>query len=83
MTIKFSPTSGFIRLYKGDNSYENKDPYDFICTLIFLTESKVYLCGAKGELSKNDLMDIKGFLKDLGVKEVEMERHGEIKRLNI
>jgi len=78
MTAKFSPVTGFIRLYKDGDSYESRDAYIFIATVQFLTEYSVYIGGAKGELSSAGRKEIHALLRGMGVTDIMMERRGKL-----
>ncbi len=73
MNYHYSPIAGHIRLYHN-GSYENRDPYDCIVTIQWLSDEEVWLSGAHGSLSTKPLHQA---LHEMGVKRARYERNGK------
>ena len=79
MNVSISNLVSQIRIYEDGKSYENRDPYIGILSVLFLSDTKVYICGAHGTMNKNTYAQIVKTLKDLGVNEMVYERKGKLK----
>lgn len=79
MNARISSLVSQIRIYEEGKSYENRDPYIGILSVLFLTDTKVYICGAHGKMDKATYAQIVKTLKDLGVDEMVYERKGKLK----
>lgn len=65
----------------SDKAFENREEYDVLVILKFLTPELVYISNliSKVELSLSDYKELKQELKLLGVVKLIYERKGEIK----
>lgn len=79
IVVHHTPVTGVIRVYTQGGSYEDRDPYDLLVCVHFLTDSIAYLWGAHGVLTPEIHRKGMALLKELGVKEIAYERRGRLK----
>jgi hypothetical protein len=78
MSVKFIPTTGYLKIYQEGKSYENRDPFDAIITVQFLGDTVAYLSGAKGEVGIKGIAKGLKELQSMGIEKVLMERRGKV-----
>ena len=76
--LDISPVVSHIRAYKKGRTYAQRDDYDGIVTVQWLSKTKVYLSGLQGIASSTLYTQCMKLLKRAGVKTVSFERDGEI-----
>jgi hypothetical protein len=72
-----------IRAYDQPNGYANRLPYLAIVQVKHLTDKVVYLCGAVGKVDRETWTKMLDLLREQGVMTVMLERHGEMKTIDL
>ena len=67
--------SGLLRVYPKAKSFENKDAYEWCCTIVHVDEDTVELCGVTKTPSKEIWRAVAKTLKDAGYKEARFIRY--------
>lgn len=84
ITLVMSPSVSTIRVYMDrPDGYQNREPYQGIITVKHLGDEAVFLEGAIGKVDRETRDKVFQMLREIGVKEVQMERHGKRLTLNI
>lgn len=64
-------------------SYDDKTPYDAICTIHHISDDEAYICGLHGTISRETIRELMNKLRDLGISIVRFERHGKDKVITL
>lgn len=64
-------------------SYDEKSPFDAVCTIHHLSDSEVYICGLHGVINREAWRELMDTLRNLGVSVVRFERHGKEKTVTL
>lgn len=73
-SVHYSELTGSIRIYEGEDGYENRDDYEGIVSVLWLTDTRVMLFGANGKIDKRALLSIFATLHKRGAKEIDLTR---------
>lgn len=71
---RYSKTMGVIRVYSDAKSYENKDEYEGVVSVMWPSDTHAFLFGANGNTSKMGFVGVLRELKRCGAKKVTMSR---------
>lgn len=66
-----------VRFYSEGLSYENKDPYNTILTVVWLDDNTISLQGLRGEFDSKKKLQLIQYYKNKGVTKAYYEREGE------
>jgi hypothetical protein len=76
-TVHLEVTNAIGRVYLDGRSYDARDPFDAVFTVLFLGDGKAKLIAAHGKIGLSEAGAIARKLReDHGIEHVEMERHG-------
>jgi hypothetical protein len=79
ITLEMSPSMSTIRVYVDrPDGYKNREPYQGIITVKHLGDEVVFLEGAIGKVDRETREKVFQLLRESGIKEVQMERHGKM-----
>lgn len=79
ITLVMSPSLSTIRVYMDrPDGYKNREPYQGIITVKHLGDEAVFLEGAIGKVDRETREKVFQLLRESGIKEVQMERHGQM-----
>jgi len=80
MVSKLTHVCGQIRQYAEGKSYEQRDPYECIATVQYLSETEVYISGTIGKLN---LKEMAALLMQNGVTIIHYERRGKMIKMDL
>tara|TARA_R100001594_G_scaffold1048_3_gene4377 strand:- start:4063 stop:4311 length:249 start_codon:yes stop_codon:yes gene_type:complete len=78
MSIHASPLTEIVRYYEK-GSYEDKDPYDLVFTMVWDTSTQVTLHGLKGKMTRDIHKQLASYFKSRGIKSYRTLRHNKWK----
>lgn len=81
--LEMTPATSNIRAYHQADGYENRLPYHAIITVTHLSATHVYLHGAIGAVDRETRDKAFDLLRERGVTKVQMERHGQMKTIDL
>lgn len=82
-TVHFEPVTLIGRVYY-DGTYENRDPFDAVFSVLLLGEGRAKVMAAHGKINVRAYGQIARQLKsEWGVTRVELERHGHAAEVNV
>jgi hypothetical protein len=81
--LHITPAVSNIRAYAQPNGYPDRAPYLAILTVLHLTDTVVYLMGAIGTVNRETREAAFALLRERGVKTALMERHGQMKTIDL
>lgn len=82
-TIHTKQEVSTLRVFKGGESYENRDSPILSCTVHYISDTEVYICNASGALSKTLLRVLCKDLFNSGYRIIRYERDNKIKLINL
>ena len=77
-TLELTPLAAHIRVYAEGKSYANRDPYEGILTIMYLTNDTVYLTGAHGSVTGALRVKAMKLLASKGIKHVSYHRNNKL-----
>lgn len=81
--LHITPLVSNIRAYAQPKGYENRLPYLAIITVLHLTDTTVYIMGAIGTVNRETRAAAFDLLRERGVTTVMVERHGQLKTIEL
>jgi hypothetical protein len=81
--LVMSPHVEFIRVYDQPDGYEKRLPYVGILGVTFLTNKIVYLHGAVGRVDRTAYAQATAMLRARGITTLMVERHGQMKTIEL
>lgn len=82
MAIHVQPISELVRMYKK-GTYEERSKYDAVATIVYEGLYTVSIQGLNGSISRDDLRELRDYLRRRGVSTIKMERRGVCKIIRI
>jgi len=74
MAAKYSQCIGNVRVYSDDKSYEDRDDFKTIMSVMWIDDDHARIYAAKGDVNKRDIMDVTLALIDKGANTITMKR---------
>jgi hypothetical protein len=81
--LTMTPHMSVIRVYDKPGGYESRSPYLGLVMVTYLNDKLAYLHGAVGKIDRETLQLAFDMLREAGIEEVQMERHGRMKVIDL
>ena len=78
MQVHLDPIVYTVRLYEGDNTFENRDDFCAVMTIEVMDDT-CFMFGMHGKINKEHWIKLLTQLKNLGVKTIISKRHKRVK----